>query len=338
MFMRALRGFEKARGAEHTSTLETIHNLGNLYKSQGKMAEAEEMYLRALRGKEKVWGSEHTSTLDTVNNLGLLYKDQGKMAEAEAMFLRALRGKDKAWGGEHTSTLNTVHNLGILYLDQGKMAEAEAMFLRALRGKEKAWGAEHTFTLQAAGSLLLHYKTEAFMHYTRTNAEKLRVPRPFRTHAPDGLSFILGRLQRLHAYCEHLLQHRMSVIGRILMWTGDLEHAIAAFQFYRSSQSGPSCDNCEKALGAGDSHLVCKSCPDVDLCEPCFRISTSGIDQDDGAFLACATHDFLHVPRATDAFYRELMVDNSTARRWISELLESTHKSEMREIRSEGNV
>ncbi|SLM35076.1 Tetratricopeptide-like helical domain, partial [Lasallia pustulata] len=84
MYRRALEGYDKAWGPEHTSTLETVNNLGNLYSSQGKMAEAEAMYRRALEGYEKAWGPEHTSTLDTVNNLGILYKDQGKMAEAEA--------------------------------------------------------------------------------------------------------------------------------------------------------------------------------------------------------------------------------------------------------------
>ncbi|KAL9035319.1 MAG: hypothetical protein Q9214_006638, partial [Letrouitia sp. 1 TL-2023] len=83
MLLRALKGYEKAWGAEHTSTLNTVNNLGNLYSNQGKMAEAEEMYLRALKGYEKVWGTEHTSTLNTVNNLGNLYSNQGKMAEAE---------------------------------------------------------------------------------------------------------------------------------------------------------------------------------------------------------------------------------------------------------------
>ncbi|KAF1819699.1 uncharacterized protein K489DRAFT_362142 [Dissoconium aciculare CBS 342.82] len=137
LYMRALRGYEKAWGAEHTSTLDTVNSLGLLYADQGKMAEAEEMYLRALRGYEKVWGAEHTSTLDTVNNLGLLYASQGKMAEAEEMYLRALRGYEKAWGAEHTSTLDTVNNLGLLYASQGKMAEAEETYMRALRGYEK---------------------------------------------------------------------------------------------------------------------------------------------------------------------------------------------------------
>jgi len=40
MYQRALEGLEKAFGPEHTSTLQTVNNLGTLYKNQGKLAEA----------------------------------------------------------------------------------------------------------------------------------------------------------------------------------------------------------------------------------------------------------------------------------------------------------
>ena len=53
MYMRALKGYEKAWGAEHTSTLSTVNNLAVLYSDQGKIAEAEAMYMRALKGKKK---------------------------------------------------------------------------------------------------------------------------------------------------------------------------------------------------------------------------------------------------------------------------------------------
>jgi len=145
------------------SLSDACHWLGILYKDQGKMKEAEDMYLRALTGKEKAWGPEHTSTLGTINNLGNLYSDQGKMKEAEDMYLRALTGYEKAWGSEHTSTLNTVNNLGILYKDQGKMKEAEDMYLRALTGKEKAWGSEHTSTLDTVNNLGLLYSDQGKM-------------------------------------------------------------------------------------------------------------------------------------------------------------------------------
>jgi tetratricopeptide (TPR) repeat protein len=53
MYQRALAGYEKALGPDHTSTLETVNNLGLLYRAQGKLAEAEQMYQRALAGYEK---------------------------------------------------------------------------------------------------------------------------------------------------------------------------------------------------------------------------------------------------------------------------------------------
>jgi tetratricopeptide (TPR) repeat protein len=90
MYQRALQGTEKALGVEHTSTLDTVHNLGDLYADQGKLVEAEQMYQRALQGTEKALGAEHTSTLDTVHSLGLLYTDQGKLVEAEQMLSRGV--------------------------------------------------------------------------------------------------------------------------------------------------------------------------------------------------------------------------------------------------------
>ncbi|PMD18044.1 HET-domain-containing protein [Hyaloscypha hepaticicola] len=142
MCQRALQGYEKAWGPEHTSTLDTVNNLAVLYATQGKLVEAELMYQRALQGYEKAWGPEHTSTLSTVNNIGLLYATQGKLVEAELMYQRALQGNAKAWGPEHTSTLDTVNNLANLYATQGKLVEAELMYQRALQGYEKALGYE----------------------------------------------------------------------------------------------------------------------------------------------------------------------------------------------------
>src|SRR5712664_1530078 len=147
MYQRALQGYEKAWGLDHTSTLSTVNNLGLLYANQGKLDEAEQMYQRALQGKEKAWGPEHTSTLDTVNNLGNLYKNQGKLDDAEKMYQRALQGYEKAWGPDHTSTLDTVNNLGALYADRGKLDDAEKMYQRALQGYEEALGPDHTSTL-----------------------------------------------------------------------------------------------------------------------------------------------------------------------------------------------
>ncbi|KAI7770703.1 hypothetical protein LZL87_004490 [Fusarium oxysporum] len=133
--------------------IDSLANLGILYRDQGKLLEAEAMYKRALEGYEKALGQDHISTLNIINNLGVLYRDQGKLLEAEAMYKRAIEGYEKALGQDHISTLNTVNNLGALYVGQGKLLEAEAMFKRALEGREKALGQDHISTLNTVNNL-----------------------------------------------------------------------------------------------------------------------------------------------------------------------------------------
>jgi len=72
MYQRALDGYEKAWGPEHTSTLITVNNLGLLYKDQGKLVEAEKMYQRALEGYERLRGPTHPSTKAIRRNLSNL--------------------------------------------------------------------------------------------------------------------------------------------------------------------------------------------------------------------------------------------------------------------------
>ena len=104
MYHRALQGYEKALGTEHTLTLDSVNNLGNLCCSQGKLVEAEQMYQRALQGYEKALGIEHTSTLgadsittyipalNTVWGLGSLLERQADFVKARTMYSKALAG------------------------------------------------------------------------------------------------------------------------------------------------------------------------------------------------------------------------------------------------------
>jgi len=96
MYRRALDGYEKAWGPDHTSTLNTVNNLGALYADQGKHGEAEKMYRRALDGYEKAWGPDHPSTLRTINNLRLLNASRGGHMKVEEIHSRALDRSDGA--------------------------------------------------------------------------------------------------------------------------------------------------------------------------------------------------------------------------------------------------
>ncbi|KAG9994238.1 hypothetical protein KCU78_g18530, partial [Aureobasidium melanogenum] len=69
---RALARKEKVLGPEHTSTLDTVNNLGLLYADQGRLAEAEEMYKRALAGYERALGPKHKYTIETAQDIRAL--------------------------------------------------------------------------------------------------------------------------------------------------------------------------------------------------------------------------------------------------------------------------
>jgi tetratricopeptide (TPR) repeat protein len=62
LYQRALQGKEKAWGPKHTSTLNTVNNLGNLCKNLGRLNEAEKMYQRALDGYAKVVSPDNLMT------------------------------------------------------------------------------------------------------------------------------------------------------------------------------------------------------------------------------------------------------------------------------------
>jgi tetratricopeptide (TPR) repeat protein len=135
------------------TVLIAIHLLADLYRDQGRLGEAEQMFNQVLQGKTEVLGPTHAITLDTVNNLGLLYAYSSKLCEAEKLYEQALRGKEKIYGPTHLSTLDTVNNLGNLYTAQDKLDEAEQMFQRALQGYEEALGPSDPSTLYAVHNL-----------------------------------------------------------------------------------------------------------------------------------------------------------------------------------------
>jgi len=45
-------------GKEHPNTLQSVNTLAELYRAEGRLAEAEPLYKRALEGRERVLGNE----------------------------------------------------------------------------------------------------------------------------------------------------------------------------------------------------------------------------------------------------------------------------------------
>ena len=93
------------------------NNLGDLYREQGKLEEAEQQYLEALR--------INPNNAEAHYNLGLLYDKQGKLKEAEEQYLEALR--------INPNDADAHYNLGSLYDEQGKLEKAVKHFREFVR-------------------------------------------------------------------------------------------------------------------------------------------------------------------------------------------------------------
>ena len=74
----------------------SLNNLAELYRTQGKYAEAEPLYHRSLAILEKALGPEHPDVATSLNSLAALYDTQGKYAEAEPLYQRALAIRAKS--------------------------------------------------------------------------------------------------------------------------------------------------------------------------------------------------------------------------------------------------
>jgi tetratricopeptide (TPR) repeat protein len=96
---------ENALGKDHTSTLNTVNNLGLLYADQGKLEEAEQMYQRALQDYEKTLGVDLSKTympaLNTCDKLVRLRALRDRLEEAVKLLQRALIVFQNVLGPSH---------------------------------------------------------------------------------------------------------------------------------------------------------------------------------------------------------------------------------------------
>jgi len=135
---KALELGEREFGPDHPTTDTLLNNLAELYREQGRYAEAElllkqaePLLKRALAIDEKAMGPDHPSVATGLNNLAELYRAQGRYAEAEPLFKRALAIYEKALGPDHPRLATSLENYAALLRKTGRGTEATEMEARA---------------------------------------------------------------------------------------------------------------------------------------------------------------------------------------------------------------
>jgi tetratricopeptide (TPR) repeat protein len=113
-----LQGKEKAWGPEHRSTLDTVNNLGILYKDLGQLDEAEKMYQRALDGYAQAISPVILLTyVPALNNMwafASLRESQSRVEDSRHWYSQALIGYEKTFGLDHGKCEPLRTNLALL--------------------------------------------------------------------------------------------------------------------------------------------------------------------------------------------------------------------------------
>ena len=87
---------EVHEGWVHVAT--SLNGLADLYREQGKFAEAEALHRQALEMQRKLLGEEHPEVATSLNHLAVVLQHQGKLAEAEQLYRQALEMQRKQLG------------------------------------------------------------------------------------------------------------------------------------------------------------------------------------------------------------------------------------------------
>ena len=84
-----------------------LHGLANLYREQGKYAQAEPLYQRALRIWEQQLGPEHPETAEIIHDLARFREAQDNCEETSVWYTRALAVREQTLGAQHPKTTET---------------------------------------------------------------------------------------------------------------------------------------------------------------------------------------------------------------------------------------
>jgi tetratricopeptide (TPR) repeat protein len=158
-FKVALREAEKLK-PDGLTLAQSLRNLADVYKTQGKYADAEALCKRYLAILEKVLGPELPEVAGGLNDLSGLYYAEGKYAAAEPLLKRSLAILEKVLGPEQPEVAKSLNNLATLYYAESKYAEAEPLLKRSLMISEKALGPEDPLVATCLSNLAELYRIE----------------------------------------------------------------------------------------------------------------------------------------------------------------------------------
>src|SRR5262249_13643672 len=124
---------EKAFGPQHKHTATALTDLGTLYYTQKRYADAQPLYERALAIDERSPRPDNSSLSTTFHNLALVYWKQNRPEDAERMFKRSLALRSGRRNSPPTTDhISTLQEFATFYQEQRRFREAGELLNQSL--------------------------------------------------------------------------------------------------------------------------------------------------------------------------------------------------------------
>ncbi|MBX3166327.1 MAG: tetratricopeptide repeat protein [Candidatus Eremiobacteraeota bacterium] len=201
------RAYAIAEKQDGLAAARLAYALGEVFRSTGRLAEAETAIRRSLEFRQTALGAEHVETLRSLQSLAEVYSAQNRFEAAQSMLSRCLDAGKQTLGDQHPDLAGFHRALGVLWSHTGRMDEAEKSLLEALALVENLSPPhpELVPTLEALGQ-----------YYQRL--DQLAQAAPFYSRALDSMEQSLGPSHL--AVADSLLQ-----LGELQQRQGNFEEA-----------------------------------------------------------------------------------------------------------------
>jgi serine/threonine protein kinase/Tfp pilus assembly protein PilF len=218
---RALE-LRRANGADSRQIATTLNNLGALYYSQGRIADAERTLQDALQMVRSSPNAEASEVSPNLVNLALALQAQGKINEAEALLREANELNIRANLDDRTRA-NGLSNLGQVLFAQGRVKDSEQPLREALAMRRHVLPPAHPDTIASlsnlAMTLMQEEQTEEAIKLAREAVDDAR--ETYSANHPD-LAATLGTLGTIlfmngqYADAEQALRESLAIQRKVL--------------------------------------------------------------------------------------------------------------------------
>ena len=121
----------------------TLHQIAQLYRTQGKFENALAAYEVALRGMKMALGKHHPNVAAVLGNIGNLQKEMGDLGAAYNTYQEVLGIESYRLGLSHPDVAITLHNIATIDAARGNYKHSLQLYTRVIALQKKLFGAEN---------------------------------------------------------------------------------------------------------------------------------------------------------------------------------------------------